>query len=182
MKRKVIILLISLFSATLSAQAQSDEELNVLVLKHADSMAKCFIAKDYTCFLRYSHPKVIRSMGGPQSALKKTKDEFKRLEEEGITFEALKFGTPSKMIRVGTEEVQCIIQQQIEMLLPRGRMTAITTLIAISEDNGKNWYFVDASRFDLPSMQRLIPSLSNDHVFPYPQDPVFEPFEEEEAP
>ena len=121
-------------------------------------------------------------MGGYQSALKKTRDEFKKLEEEeGITFEALKFGTPSKMIHAGTE-LQCIIQQQIEMLLPRGRMTAITTLIALSEDNGKSWYFTDASRFDLASMQRLIPSLSNELVFPYPQDPVFEPFQEEEAP
>lgn len=182
MKRKIIILLISLFSTALSVRAQSDQELATLALKHADSMAKCFIAKDYACFLKYSHPKVIKSMGGPQSALKKTREEFKKFEEEeGITFEALKFGTPSKMIHVGTE-VQCIIQQQIEMLLPRGRMTAITTLIAISEDNGKSWYFTDASRFDLPSMQRLIPSLSNEHVFPYPQDPVFEPFEEEEAP
>lgn len=182
MKRKIIILLISLFSATLSVQAQSDEELSTLVLKHADSMAQCFIAKDYACFLNYSHPKVIHSMGGYQSALKKTKEEFRKFEEEdGITFEALKFGTPSKMIHAGTE-LQCIIQQQIEMLLPRGRMTAITTLIALSEDNGKSWYFTDASRFDLASMQRLIPSLSNDLVFPYPQDPVFEPFEEEEAP
>ena len=181
MKRKIIILLISLFSAAASVQAQTDEELNGMVLKHADSMAACFIAKDYACFLKYSHPKVIHSMGGYQSALKKTREEFKKLEEEGITFEALKFGTLSKMIHAGTE-LQCIIQQQIEMLLPRGRMTAITTLIAISEDNGKSWYFTDASRFDLPSMQRLIPSLSDEHVFPYPQEPVFEPFEEEEAP
>ena len=162
-----------------AANAQSlNGELDTMVLQHADSMRQCYIAQDYECFLKYSHPKVLKTMGGLGKALQRTREDYKALQEEGILVEDLKFGVPSKMINTGTE-LQCIIPQQIEMLMPAGRMTATTTLIAISEDNGKSWYFVDASRFDLPSMQRLLPSLSNELEFPLPQDPIFEPFEEE---
>ena len=176
MKRNLILLLSLLLFSTLSAQVNG--ELDVKVLTRAQKMAETFIAKDYEAFAKFSHPAVVKVMKGEKAMIRKLKADFGELESEGITFLELKFGTPSKMITV-ENELQCTIPQQIVMLMPGGKLTATTTMIALSQDQGNNWYFVDTAGNNITNMKALIPSLSLDLPVPMPQDPIFEPFEDE---
>jgi len=177
--KKNLIILLSLLLFT-SLQAQVNGELDAKVLTRAQEMAATFIAKDYDAFAKFSHPAVVKMMKGEKAMVEKLKKDFGELESEGITFLELKYSAPSKMIAVDNE-LQCTIPQQIVMLMPKGKLTATTTLIAISEDKGENWYFVDTAGNNLTNMKALIPSLSPDLPVPMPQDPMFEPYEEEET-
>lgn len=172
MKKRFLILFITLLNLSTS-YSQVNGDMDRVVLEQADDMGKKFIAKDYAGFLKYTHPIVIKNMGSNEKMLQETIKSFKQLEADNITFLEVKFGAPSKIATV-ENEMQCIIPQMIEMKIPGGKLTAHTTLIAISSNKGKNWYFVDASGNSHENMKMLLPTLSTELVLPPQQDPSFE--------
>ena len=52
------------------------------------------------------------------------------------------FGEPSSIIVVNGE-LQCTIPQKSEVKTSTGRLITTSTLIVVSDDKGKNWYFID---------------------------------------
>lgn len=177
MKKHLILFIALLAFGVVSAQ---NGELDQMVLARAQEMGKAFIAKDYAAFAKFAHPRVVKIEKGEEAMIKKMVKDFGDLESEGVTFLEVNFGEPSKMITV-ENELQCVIQQQVVMLVPGGKLTATTSLIALSEDQGKNWYFVDAAGNNVRNMKALIPSLSLDLPVTMPVDPIFEPDVEEAA-
>ena len=143
------------------------------------------LQKKYEEFAKYSHPTTIVMMGGQDNMLKFIRENFEQLESEGVKFLDVKFGEPTKVIPSQNEELniielQCTLPQAIEMSVPEGTVTAHTTLIVVSRDNGTNWYFVDVSGNDLETMRKIIPTLSSKLIIPEQQEPVFVPKEEEQ--
>ena len=171
MKRNILILVMLLCSLpALKAQTQ---DLTMEMLKQAKDMSALFLAKDYEGFSKYTHPNVVKNMGGNKKMIATLKTSFKEIEDQGVVFTAINFATPSKMIAVG-DEIQCTLPQMIEMKVPGGTLTANTTLIALSPDKGANWYFIDTAGNNLVNMQQLVPTLSNELVIPPPTDASFE--------
>lgn len=171
--RKKFIVLLTLLALPLFVIAQDDTAMATKMLQQADDMGKKFIAKDYKAFLKYSHPAVIKSMGGEDRVYDQTVRDLKDLENKKVTFAAIKFGVPSKIIAVGDER-QAVIPEIIEMYIPGGKLTNTASMLAISLDKGANWYFVDTGGHNLLNMKALLPSLSDELVIPEPQDASFE--------
>lgn len=174
MKRNILILF-TLINVCFSINAQK-KDLKLVMLEQANTMGNLFIAKDYAAFAKYSHPTMIEMMGGEEKMLEYIKANFEQLEKEGVTFQKITFGEPSKILTVkyeDKEELQATMPQMIEMKIPGGIFTANATLICLSRDKGRNWYFIDTSGNDLTSMRKLIPSLSKELVIPDAQEPSF---------
>ncbi|AWH86693.1 hypothetical protein HYN59_16970 [Flavobacterium album] len=170
---KTILLLLCLITG-LGARSQGvNGALDNVILTQADAMGKAFIAKDYAAFVKYSHPTVVQMMGGKAKMAEDTKKSFEEFEAEGVVFVNVTFGPPSKILVVGGE-MQCTFNEMIEMRIPGGKLTAFTNVIAISNDNGANWYFIDCSENNAQAMRKLIPSLSPELILPEPIGPAFE--------
>jgi hypothetical protein len=166
-------LILFIFLLTAGNTFSQNNNLTTKLLEQADDMGKKFIAKDYSGFLKYSHPKVVKTMGGEAKMIADTKKEIESLENEGVTFLSIKFGAPDKIITI-ENELQCTFPEMIEMQVTGGKLTTTTTLIAISTDNGNNWYFLDTGGNNLYSMKMLLPNLSDELDIPIPSDPIFE--------
>ena len=69
-------------------------------------------------------------------------------------------------------ELQCTIQQHTELTATKGRVITHTTMLAISDDNGKSWKFVDAQNMDLATLRKLYPNLSPGIKIPPKQKPT----------
>ena len=172
MKKNLSLLILLLIIMT-GSYAQNNPEIHKKLMQQADDMGKKFIAKDYAGFLKYTHPATVKAMGGQQRMLQETVKSFQELEKDGIVFLDVKFGETSKILTVGNE-LQCTMPEIIEMHITGGKYTTISTLIAISEDKGNKWYFLDTGGNDLSLMQMLHANLSNELVIPAPSDPIFE--------
>lgn len=172
MKTKII--LFAAFLISLCSYAQNDEVLFTTMLEQANSMGKKFMDQDYAGFLKYSHPRTIEVLGGEQTAIMKFTQQMKEIGDEGITFISINYGTPSKIIRAGNE-LQSTLPQIIEMHVPGGIVTATTTLLTISQNNGKNWSFLDTANYNHYDMKQLLPNLSDEIIIPERTDPAFEP-------
>jgi hypothetical protein len=55
-----------------------------------------------------------------------------------------------------------------------GKLITETTLIGISPNKGKTWYFMDAADRDMNKMRSMFPNLSSRHKLKKSPDPKFE--------
>ncbi|RZJ75063.1 MAG: hypothetical protein EOO45_06750 [Flavobacterium sp.] len=172
MKKLLNWLLLYMVLCPVSGMAQVSGNLETALLQRADAMGKAFIAKDYPAFIKFTHPAIAMLMGGEKNVLEYTTKSFAELEAEGIEFRKVTFAAPSEILTVDGE-LQSTLQQMIEMKVQGGTLTVATTLIAVSRDNGVNWYFVDASGTDVAMMRKTVANLSPRLNLPPNPDPVF---------
>jgi hypothetical protein len=179
MKRKFLTILFVFLSAlTAHAQDSANGPMDKVILDQANIMGKHFIAKDYAAFAKFTHPSTVALLGGEEKMLDEIKKSFAALEAEEVTFLNINFTAPSQII-VYQNELQCTLRQMIEMKVVGGTMTVFATVIAVSRDGGKNWYFADTAGNDIKNMRKLIPTLSPDLVIPETLEPGFVPDPEE---
>ncbi len=173
MKRLSIIILLSFLLGACDDQTKSIElSDNTEVKLQAESMAQLLLKSDFKSFSKFTHPKVIEMMGGEEKMIETLESGTKAMAAEGTGFLSISIGEPSKIISINNE-LQCTLSQTIEMKVPNGKLTAKSTLIAISTNNGKSWYFIDTSGKNIETMQKLLPNLSSDLVISANEKPVF---------
>jgi len=55
------------------------------------------------------------------------------------------------------------------------QITAETTLIVISNDKGKTWWFIDTNVYNIDSLKNILPDLSAELVIPERKKPKIVP-------
>ncbi len=171
MKQIATIIFISLFWTTCIGQTKTIDHSKT-IKEQADIMGELLLKKDFSSFTKYTYPKVIEMMGGKQKMIAIMELGSKEMLSEGTDFLNVTIGEPSKIITIGIE-LQCTVPQTIEMKVRNGRLVTESTLIAISTDNGKNWYFVDTPGKDIQTMKKALPNLSGELVIPKKKQPIF---------
>jgi len=171
MKQIATIFFLSLFLTACNGQTKNIE-YSKTIKEQAEMMGKFLLKKDFMSFCNYTYPKIIEMMGGRQKMIEVMEKGSKEMLSEGTDFLSVAFGEPSKIITIGNE-LQCTVPQTIEMKVPKGRLITKSTLIAISIDNGKNWYFLDTSGNDIQTMKRALPNLSGELIIPEKTQPTF---------
>jgi hypothetical protein len=114
--------------------------------------------KEYKAFVGYMYPKVVEMLGGEQKLVNTLERDGGQLNIVNVTF-----GNPSKVIKAGSE-LQCTIPQTLVMKMDNGNVTSKSTLIAISKDNGKHWYFLDTSGKPIDELRKSLPNLSKELI------------------
>lgn len=166
-----LIFITNCFFSCFGQSAASVSNFNYLIKQHADSMGKSLLAKDAQKFVEFTFPTVVMKMGGKENMVKVMEKAFNDMEKEKTDFLAVSFGHPSKIIRKG-REFQCTLPQIIEMEVPTGRLITHSTLIVISDDQGKKWYFIDTSDKDLKTLKEMLPNLSDELIIPKKPKPI----------
>jgi hypothetical protein len=167
--KKITAIFFLLIAIVTTAQEQQKLKQNLLL--QADEMGKAFIAKDYAAFASFTHPDLLKKFGGTQKMADIIRYSFSQIEN--VKFIDVTFAQPSEIINV-EGELQCTVPQMIEMEADGQQVTANTTIIAISRDNGKTWSFTDTAGQNIQALQATIPNLSPQLNIPEMQEPVFE--------
>jgi hypothetical protein len=170
MKYAAILLLYALHLVACAGQTVKNVH-SESVEKQAKLMADALLSRDYTSFAKYTYFRVIEMAGGEQKMIEAMEEGSKDMESRGVAITAVSFGKVSELI-VEKDELQCTIQQEIEMRVPDGRLTTHSTLIAISTDNGESWFFIDTPGRDIQAMRDTYPNLSADLIIPKQGRPV----------
>ncbi len=92
-------------------------------------------------------------VGGEQKMKEVLDTTLREMESQGVVLLKITFGEPSSAIIMGNE-LQCTLPEALEMQVQGGKLIDISTMIAISTDAGKNWYFIDISGKDIQTMKK----------------------------
>ena len=169
---RLFISFLTFFLFFTACNGQSD--YSKVIKEQAETMGQFLLKKDFGSFCKYTYPKIIGMMGGRKKMIETMDKETQKMLSEGTDFISVTLGEPSKITTIGNE-LQCTVPQTVEMKVPNGRLEAQSTLIAISIDKGKNWYFVDTSGKDIQTMKKILPNLSGELVIPEKTQPIFYP-------
>jgi hypothetical protein len=148
----LLLVLLAFSSFTASAQSQALKE-------QVSQMGNALIRKDYKTFVSFSYPSIVKQMGGSEKMAATIAGQMKGMEDNGQQIVSFSYGEPTPMVKAG-KELQSTIQQQMTVKVKQGKIAAKSTLIAISQDNGQHWYFVDAGERDLATIRQSLPNIS----------------------
>jgi hypothetical protein len=144
----------------LNLQAQTDNKnLNTQL----ETMKTAFLSKDYAIVADLTFPKVLDMMGGKDKMIEVTASTISSMEEQGFKFESIAFKAPSNFLK-HNGDLQCTVIQVLVMDTPNGKVQSETTVLAISEDDGENWVFLDSSGMPKASLQSFYENLHPDIV------------------
>ena len=139
-------------------------------------MAEASIKRDYKTLFKYldldGFPKGKLNKITMSKALATVQKADSQMIKQGIIIEKITFGDVLSILKVDYQ-LQCTLVQIKEMKMQFGRAVSKSTLVAISDDNGITWKFVDAIGRDKLEMKRLMPNLSDKLMFATPEAPKF---------
>lgn len=169
MKPRFITLLLS--AAIIFQSYGQVKEATQSIKQQAGKMGAALINGDYTMFAKYTYSKLLAAMGGAAKMEQSMAKVVNDMKLKGMSFNAITFDEPSKIIKSG-KELQATIAQHTDIKVPNGRAVSTSTLIAISTDNGINWTFIDTSNKNIEALRKAMPNLSPSITIPPPQPPV----------
>lgn len=151
-----------------SCQSEKAKLKKEFIKHEAEVMANALIAKDYETYMKYIHPNFIKHFGGKEQLL----SIFKRGLPNGSVIKKAEISLPSDTIRVN-DEIQCTLTESIEMTVPGGIMMIKSNLIGVTQNQGENWYFIDASSQFMDKLKQIFPNLSDRLILLDEQKPTF---------
>lgn len=159
------LLLILLLPVSLFAQDTA------IVKRQANGVAKALMNSDFKRVIAGTYPKAVDIAGGKEKLLSMMTAGMSQMRSQGFSFQKVTIGSPGKFYKAGTE-IHCLLPETIVMKTSRGLMAAKSNLLAISNDKGKNWTFIDLNERAISSIKTLFPNFNKNLVIPAPTLPV----------
>ena len=165
LKTLLICALLFVFSARVVAQDQIKENIKA----EAEKMMSAFKTNNYSILVKYTHPKIIDLMGGPEEAPKLIKQSLEGIE--GLESIEASVGEVLQLVDNGNE-MQTVITKFLVLKMQGMTYSSKNHLIGISADKGKNWTFFDGNGFGEDLIREMFPNLSKDLVIPAKESSV----------
>jgi hypothetical protein len=145
---------------------------NNVIKQQAELTANALLNDDYETIIRFTYPKVIELVGGRDKMISLIKNGKIEMGKEGISFDKVTIGEPSKTVIAG-DEIHCFVPQTVYMKVPNGKLKSATHLLAVSRDNGTNWFFIDAVSLNKDNIKIVLPNYNFDLILPTKKEPIF---------
>jgi hypothetical protein len=163
-------ILAMLLAAVLAANSQPP--LESVIKAQALEMVRALINNDFATFSKFVHPKIMEASGGP-AQMKSGMDSAAAYKKQfGVEVKKILIGNPGAIIRYH-DQLQCVLQENTDLQTLMGTLSVESSLIGISEDNGKRWYFLDNNMYRAAKLKNALPELSPNLDIPTQKPPVF---------
>lgn len=131
----------------------------------AIDMGNALAQKNSKKFIGYMHPVMIELAGGEEQLRMISDSALKVFEQFGGRVSKISFGNPGEVLN-HKKMLQSVVPQTLTLTSFVGDVELSTSLIAISEDGGKNWRFIDTNLFSLKEIKSALPEISPSLVIP----------------
>ena len=117
-------------------------ETEAAIYRSADSMMAAFKSREWMAFAKFTHPNMLRVMGGADNIAFMVKQQMQNVADSVI-----KTARVEKVLQVEKvdAELQCLVEEKIVMEMEGNRITTTSYLVGESLNQGKSWTFFDAS-------------------------------------
>ena len=173
---KQIIFIVIIFIFSFYARGQN---LSTTIKVQAMDMATALMKNDFATFIKYMHPKIIEYAGGKEKMKDKMDSAYGTAKLFGVSFKRYWIGTPGEIITY-KDQLQAVLPESTTLKTPLGELTAETSMIVISPDNGKNWWFIDTNVYRADKLKNILPDLSPQLIIPPQKKPKLVPTDNKE--
>jgi hypothetical protein len=140
----------------------------------AMEVGTAFMNNDFNTFVQYMHPDIIAYAGGKEKMKEKMDSAYLMMKQFNVSFKKYWIGTPGPVIKY-KNQLQAVLPESTIVVTPMGELSAETTMLVISYDNGKHWYFIDTNVYKADKLKNILPDLSPELVIPPRKKPKLTP-------
>jgi hypothetical protein len=163
-----------LLMASGSAAAQP---MSSVVKAQAMEMGRALVAQDVETFGKYMHPALVQKAGGP-GKMREMADTMTRVFKQfGASVNRILIGNPTAIVAY-KKTIQTTLPQTTYLVTSFVDIELESTLVAISMDGGKQWYFIDTNIYRTSELRKDLPELSPALVIPPASKPKIIPKEQ----
>lgn len=162
------ILIFALLTSTF--QLLNAQPLETVIKSQAIQMGKAMVAGDTKTFSKFMLPELMAAGGGGERAMQQMDSAINLFKQFGGQVSRITYGQPAKIIKY-KKELQTYLPQTTELTSDIADVTFTSSIVAISRDNGKNWYFYDANMMKAQNLKDKLPTLSPDIKIPPGEKP-----------
>jgi len=172
-KIKFLLFSIAVILLPLCSEAQN---LSTTIKVQGMDMATAFMKNDFNTFVKYMHPNIIAFAGGKETMKTKMDSAYRIMKLFNVTFKRYWIGDPGEIV-IYKNQYQAVLPQSTTLKTPLGELIAETYWIVISNDDGKNWWFIDTNVYKADKLKNILPDLSPKLVIPPNKKPRLVPIE-----
>jgi hypothetical protein len=166
MKHLLLLFAALLVSAPIPVFSQ---DVSATIKDQAGKCSKALLSGDFATVAVYAHKRVVDVMGGKETMIETLKRGYEGMRPKGVTLEDVTIGEPGKSRKIG-EWLVALVPQVILIKSADGRFEQASHILAISEDGGKNWTFVDVN--NRAKFEKAFPEFVGKIELPERTDPV----------
>jgi hypothetical protein len=130
----------------------------VVVRNDFTTMLNAMLKNDMGTLADFTHPKIIASMGGREKAIETMNMGVAEIKSKAMSFRSASIGKIGKFYTSG-KEVYCVISHDITINTEGGYFSSLSSVLGISQDQGKTWKFVSAGNIGRDKLKILFPEL-----------------------
>lgn len=164
--KRFLILFFSIITYT-GVRAQDTS----LVKKQANELAQAAIRGDFLKAIHFTYPKMVQLAGGEEKMLKVAKAGMRSMKKKGMQLDYASIGTPGKFYKAGNQ-IHCLVPETMRLKLSKGHVVSTGYLLAISNDGGKTWTFIDLNQFTNENIVDILPNFNQNLKIPKTSKPV----------
>jgi hypothetical protein len=170
-KKVFISFFISLF---LFSSITKGQNLATTIKVQAMDVGSALMKNDFETFIKYMHPNIIAYAGGKEQMKTKMDSAYSAMKLFGVSFKRYSIGSPGEIVSY-KNQLQAVLPEITTIKTPLGELTVETSMIVISPDNGKNWWFIDTNVYKVDKLKNILPDISPRLVIPPQKEPKLVP-------
>ena len=152
MRPILLFILFVIFTCNVNAQD------TLVVRNDVINMLNAMLKNDMGILADYTHPKILASMGGREKAIEIMNTGVAEIKSKGMSFRSASIGKIGKFYTKGNK-VYCVIPHDITINMEGGYLSSLSSVLGISQDQGKTWKFVSAGNIGRNKLKTLFPEL-----------------------
>jgi len=160
-------LTITLLAFSLFTDAQNTQKA---IKEKATEVANATVSSEWETVVKYTYPKIIQMMGGKEQMISIM---VNAMQEQQVKIISAEIGEPGEIYTSGEDNLFCLVPETITIEIPNGKIKSESYLLAVSENKGSRWYFIDTAQLNMDNVQEMLPDYNMELVIPTKKPPVF---------
>ena len=165
-KHLLLVAVIGLFNQ-FSALAQDTTALK----KGADSLMILLQKEQFESYTKSIYPPVVEMAGGIEPYARLISNTKNAWKNAGFLTKEIVFDELSKVVQAGNE-MHAILKYKASYTMQTNHFLGSIYLLAISNDQGTSWYYLDLESYDKDGIKDFVPNYNDELLYPVIEAPV----------
>lgn len=173
-------LLIVFVAIVLSTQLVRGDAQTEQIVKLAEENSVALISGNYAHLVDLTYPKVVELIGGRDKMIEALRRSSEDMKARGSKILGAEVSEPKEVVTAGEKQF-AVVPMKVRVQVPTGALRSKEFLIAVSEDRGKTWTFVDSAGLvsepgkEREKLAQILPDFPSQLKLPSREEPVWEP-------
>ena len=172
--------LVSFIAIVIAAQIASADSQTERVRQVAQQDSAALTSGDYAHLVDLTYPKLVELLGGRDKMIETLRTGTEDMKAHGSAILGAQVSEPKEIVIAGDKQF-AIVPMVVRVHVPEGTLRSSSFLVAVSEDHGKTWKFIDGAGLhkgavtEKETLAQIVPGFPTQLSLPPWEPPVLEP-------